>query len=93
VAWRVLHVEAHIAGRILSHSSSTERQLKSRIPLREVRYLPGHYQFESSTWVMGDYVVVIMTRTEPFYALQIREPALANNLRTVFRILYESSAS
>ncbi len=93
VAWRVLHVEAQISGRILSNSSSTERQLKSRIPRREVRILPRQYQFESSTWVMGDYVVVIMTRTEPFYALQIREPMLASNLRMVFKILYESSSA
>ena len=92
-AWRILHVEAQIAGRILSNSSSTERKLKGRIPGREVRILPGHYQFSSTTWVMGDYVVVIMTRTEPFYALQIREPVLAANLRTVFKILYDVSST
>ncbi len=91
-AWKILHVEAHIAGRVLSNSSSTERKLKGRIPGREVRVLPGHYQFNSTTWVMGDYVVVIMTRTEPFYALQIREPVLAMNLRTVFKILYDTSS-
>lgn len=92
-AWKVLHVEARIAGRILSNSSSTERKLKGRIPGRDVRILPDHYQFSSTTWVMGDYVVIIMTRTEPFYVLQIREPVLAANLRAVFKILYEMSSS
>lgn len=93
IAWRVLHVEAQIHGRILSNSSSSERQLKGRIPRREVRLLPGNYRFSSSIWVMGEYVIVIMTRTEPFYALQIREPELASNLRTVFNILYDMSST
>lgn len=92
-AVRVLHVEAGIRGSILSNRSSVELKLRGKIPRREVRLLAKGVHFESSTWVMGDYVVIIMTRRSPVYAFQIHEPLLAANLRLLFQELYASGKS
>ena len=67
-AWKSLHEDGGIAGRILSNRSEVEKKLKGKIRLREVRVLGQAFDFESSMWVMGDYVVLIMTRKAPFYA-------------------------
>ena len=87
-AWQVLHVDAGIDGRILSNHSSVEKILKGKIQRREVRTLASAVNFESTIWVMGDYVIVIMTRRTPVYAFQIHEPLLASSLRVLFKILY-----
>lgn len=89
--WRVLHVEGKIPGRILSNISETERSLAGKIPHREVRVLDPEMQFTSSIWVMGDYITMIMTQNEPYYAFQIHDPVFAANLRELFRHLYSQS--
>lgn len=88
--WKVLHVEAKIPGRILSNSADIERQLKGKVPRREVRVLNPKVSFESSFWVMGEFVILIMTRKNPIYAIQIHDSLLAKNLREVFKFLYNS---
>lgn len=90
-AWQVLHIDAGITGKILSNRSSIEKSLRGKISKREVRVLGKNLSFESSTWVMGDYVVVAMTRRAPMYAFQIHEPLLAANLRLLFQNLYENA--
>ena len=90
-AWKVLHVDAGIKGSILSNRSSVEKRLRGRVPKREVRFLGSNLQFESTTWVMGDYVIIIVTRKSPMYAVQIFEPALATNQRVLFQQLYREA--
>lgn len=89
--WKVIHVEAGIPGRILSNSSDVERMLKGKVPKREVRVLTANMSFESSFWVMGEFVILIMTRKNPVYAVQIHDSLLAKNLRQVFKFMYDAA--
>ena len=90
-AWKVLHEEAQIPGQIMSNFDQTELDLVDEIPRRAVHFLDPNSEFNSSIWVMGDYIVMIMTRHEPYYAFQIHDPVFAANLREVFRHLYVTS--
>lgn len=86
--WRVLHQEAKIQGQILSNISETESKLSGQIPRREVRVLDPSIEFSSSIWIMGDFIIMIMTRNEPYYAFQLHDSVFAGNLREVFQHLY-----
>lgn len=89
--WKVIHEDHKIPGRILSNVSSTEKALGGKIPRREVRVLGPEFDFRSSLWVMGDYVILIQTREDPIYASQFNDPLLAANLRLVFSFLYNQA--
>lgn len=91
-AWKVIHVEGMIHGRILSSADETEKSLAGKIARREVRVPPASIRFESSVWVMGTYVVLIMTKREPHYLIQLDDTYFASNLRTFFKYLYEQSS-
>jgi len=89
--WKVIHGENKIPGRILSNVSPTEKALGGKIPHREVRVLGSEFDFKSSLWVMGDYVILIQTRNDPIYASQFHDPLLAANLRLLFSMLYQQA--
>lgn len=91
-AWQVIHERAGIPGRILSNRSAIEQSLRGKIPRRQVRVLGSDINFESSFWVMGEYVILIMTREDPIYAFQIHDRLLAANLKAVFHHLYDQAA-
>lgn len=91
--WQVLHVDHQIPGRILSNRSDIERTLRGKVPRREVRVLGREFDFKSSIWVMGEYVILILSREPPIVAFQIHNSTLADNLRPVFRFLYEQGST
>ncbi|MBX7137577.1 MAG: helix-turn-helix domain-containing protein [Oligoflexia bacterium] len=77
--------------KLLSNQSPTEKLLKGRIGRREMRLVPPQMAFSSTIWVLGDYLITILTRQEPHHAFEIWNPALAQNLRTVFQMLWQLS--
>lgn len=50
---------------------------------------PVGHNFTSTIWVLGNFVIVFMSRKTPHYAIQIYEPLLARNLAGIFRLLWE----
>ena len=74
---------------LLSNRSPTERRLKNRVACRLIRALPLKYQFSSTVWVLGEYVVTIMTRQEPHYASQLQDSVFAANQRLTFQLLWQ----
>lgn len=91
--WKVMHEDNQISGRILSNRSDIERSLRGRIARREVRVLGEEFSFKSSIWIMGEFVISILTREPPIIAYQIHNRTLADNLRLVFRFLYEQGSA
>ena len=77
--------------KLLSNQSPTETLLRGKISRREIRLVPPTMAFSSTIWVMGDYLISIMTRQEPHCAFEIYNAALAHNLRTVFSMLWTLS--
>lgn len=74
---------------LVSNVSTVEDQLRGRkIRSREIRSIPVLLEFSSTIWILGDYILLIMTRNEPFYSFQIHDPVFAANLRSVFQLLW-----
>jgi sugar-specific transcriptional regulator TrmB len=91
-AWKVIHIEAKIAGRIISNNNQIEKNLKNKIKGREVKTLGDKFNFTSSIWVMGEYVILILTREDPHIAFQIKSTTLSRNLKLIFEYLYNQVA-
>lgn len=74
--------------KLFSNPEQIEKQLKGKIPLRDIKPLPLEYSFNTSLWIAGDYIIMIHSEQAPHYSFQIREKKFAENLRAVFRLLW-----
>jgi len=73
---------------LVSNVSAVEEGLRGKVRGREIRSIPDLLEFSSTIWVLGDYIVLIMTRHKPFYSFQIHDPVFGANLRSVFQLLW-----
>ena len=85
--WTKMPEEENIL--LLSNESPTEVQLKGKIPQRRIRLVPSDFQFSSTIWVAGDYVITVMTRQRPHYAFQLQDKVFASNQRKSFQLLWK----
>jgi sugar-specific transcriptional regulator TrmB len=63
--------------------------LEGRFPRTLLRPLPTGYNFSTTLWLMGDFIILISSREKPHYMYQLEDPALAENLRVIFRLLWK----
>jgi predicted transcriptional regulator len=75
--------------KVITSDAPIERRLKVAVPNRRMRRVPDQYSFSSTIWVLGDYIVLIMSHQKPHYAFQLRNPLFSDNLRTLFKLLWE----
>jgi hypothetical protein len=73
---------------LFSNRAPIEEALAGKVSNREIRPVPEEYGFSSSIWVLGDYIVLMMTRQDPQYAFQMHDAVFASNLRSVFKLLW-----
>lgn len=73
--------------KIFSNESNIEKVLK--IHNRTIRPLPTEMSFESTLWVVGEFLVVIAHHNRPQYAFQIRDKTLASNMRGFLSMMWQ----
>ena len=74
---------------LVSNKSNLEEKLKKEYAHeRNIRYWNDELDFSASTWVMGDYLMMIITRQKPFYLVEIHDGVLAHNMRQVFQKIW-----
>jgi len=72
-------------------TTPTRHELKARYPQSVLRPTSDGKEFSSTIWVMGEYVVAILSKQEPHYAFEIKDDLLGSNLRTIFQLLWKTS--
>lgn len=74
-----------------SNQSQVEevRMKKQQISRRQIRFWTGADPVNATTWVNGDYVVMIITNVRPHYLVEIHDPMLARTMVSMFRELWE----
>jgi sugar-specific transcriptional regulator TrmB len=74
----------------IGNESEEETRLLRRIKkqTRDVRF-SSDMLFTSSVWVGGEYLIMIFTRQQPFYLVEIHDAMLASNMREVFKKLWQ----
>lgn len=73
---------------LLTRCNSNEKKLRGKVRGRVTREAPAEYNFLSSIWVHGHFVVFLMTRSEPHFVFTIKDPAFSDNLRLIFKLLW-----
>ena len=89
IDWAMKRTDKNFKVHLLSNKSEIEVQLgeKEWSDRRIVKpYLNGF--FTVSNWVLGDYVVYIMTKNKPFYIVEIYDSVIAHNTRELFKSIW-----
>lgn len=71
-----------------ANESDIEEEVSAQHPERLTRPLPKGQEFDSSFWVIGDYVIMVQSRERPNYLVEIHDAVFARNQRQLFKNLW-----
>ena len=75
--------------KLLSNRAPGELEFASeQVERRFIKFWGEAANFHSTTWVVGDYLIMINTRTKPFYLVEIHDKLIAHDQREVFKNLW-----
>jgi predicted transcriptional regulator len=76
---------------LLSNRSRAEAKLRNQLSEhRQIKFWNKADKFTATTWVIGDFLIMIMTNQHPHYLVEINDSVLAHNQREVFRNLWDT---
>ncbi|MEI8343589.1 MAG: helix-turn-helix domain-containing protein [Candidatus Moraniibacteriota bacterium] len=87
INWVWKHYDIKV--KLISNQSQVEKELSGKFKERKIGFWGGDIDFSASTWVMGDYLVMIVTRQHPFYLVEIHDAVMAHNMREVFKKIWQ----
>lgn len=56
---------------------------------RHIKFWSDSTEFTTTQVVIGDYILMIMTREHPHYLIEIHDRVMANNLREMFKAIWK----
>lgn len=74
--------------KLLSNQSDVEKTMAGKYPKRAMKFWNKTNNFLSTTWIVGDYLIMVNSRQHPFYLVEIHDVTLANDMREVFKNLW-----
>lgn len=75
---------------LLTSKSKEESKLEKKYDRRIIKFWSkNNSKFTASTWVNGDYIIMIITNNHPFYLIEIHDSTLAHNLREMYKGIWE----
>jgi predicted transcriptional regulator len=75
---------------LLSNDSSIEKQMRVvEYERRRIKFWKKDFDFTESQWIVGDYSIMIMTRQRPHYLVEMHDAVYADNMRKLFKNLWE----
>lgn len=57
---------------------------------RNIKFWKNAGAFTATTWVMGDYVAMVVTNQHPHYLVEIHDKMFAQNFCILFKGIWES---
>lgn len=78
----------NISLKLLSNEKA-ENIKKKKFSQRQIRFWEKTEEFTATTWIMGDYIVMISTNQSPQSLVEIHDRTLAHNMREVFKGIWE----
>ena len=57
-----------------------EQIKKKKYSRRQIRFWEQSHNFQATTWIMGDYVAMIVTNQKPHYLVEIHDSILAHDM-------------
>lgn len=74
--------------RLLSNQTA-ESIKKRKFARREIKFWKGSKDFTGTTWVNGNYIIIIITNQHPHYLIEIHDTTLAHNMRELFKGIWK----
>lgn len=79
----------HIEVKLLSNRAPAELAFaEDKLERRTIKFWGEAANFLSTTWVCGDYLVMVNTRTKPFYLVEVHDARMAHDQREIFKNLW-----
>lgn len=75
--------------KLLSNEVAEEIK-KKKFSRRQIQFWKESHNFKTTTWILGDYVVMIVTNQKPHYLVEIHDAVLAHDQREVFRSIWKT---
>ncbi|HYC34177.1 MAG TPA: helix-turn-helix domain-containing protein [Candidatus Paceibacterota bacterium] len=89
ILWYWNQVKEDIDLKLFTNQSEIEEEMKEKkIEKRKLKLWRGD-QFASTQWILGEYVVSIITRGKFHYLVQIRDRVLADSMRNLAKNLWK----
>lgn len=60
---------------------------------RKVNYWEGSADITATTWIAGDYVIMVVTSQRPCYLVEIHDSVMAKNFREMFKSIWKGLES
>lgn len=89
IDWQWKKAPNTVSLQLLSNESKVEKRLAGKYIKRHIKFLADSARFNSTIWVIEEFVVITNTRHTPFYAYEIHDALLANDLRELFKNLWD----
>lgn len=90
IDWYWQEAPAQISLQLLSNKSEIEKTMQAKkYARRKIKFWGQSKNFTATTWICGDYAVMIVTNQRPHYLVEIHDEVLAHNLREVFKGIWQ----
>lgn len=67
-----------------------EQIKKKKYERRQIRFWDQSKNFTATTWINGDFVVMIVTNQRPHYLVELHDAVLAHNMREIFKGIWNT---
>jgi sugar-specific transcriptional regulator TrmB len=75
--------------KLISNDSEIEKKMQTKkIEQRSIRFWKKDFRFTATTWILGEYVVFIMSKQRPHYLVEIHDAVYAENMRQIFKNIW-----
>lgn len=80
---------AELSLKLISNESAEELKEK-KFARRKIKFWPEGKDFTATTWICGDYVVMIVCQKRPHSMIEIHDAVLAHNLRELCKGIWKN---
>lgn len=92
IDWYWLNSPKSIHAYFLTNLAPVEEVMKRKAyARRHIRFWKGKNPFTATTWVMGDFVCMIVTKGRGRYLIEIEDAMIAQNYRAIIEVLWNQS--
>lgn len=73
---------------LLSNASAQAQEAKRKVRGRTILSVPKGFLFSTTTWIVGEYLVLISTRTKPHYLVELCDGLFSSSQRDSYKLLW-----
>jgi sugar-specific transcriptional regulator TrmB len=90
IEWFWKRASPKIDLKIFSNKSDIEKEMVGKkITQRQIRFWKEKNELTGTQWIVGSYIILIVTNQRPYYLVEIHDSVMAHNMREVFKTLWK----